>query len=367
MSRISVIFCAQIPWIIALFLLLPSNVSAWNPVEHQALGNYSLGTLRNDGYRYLVDAMQATDQDGFTLQAWFLTGEHDADLNDLSRNHYYDPVNGEGLWGFKSAAVDGPELFNDAIGRWQQGDVAGAMYLLGQSVHVLQDMAVPFHTHLDPLDGHTAYEDWALNRTSDFSVNSGGNYNLSTPFAYISSLATESYPYYDSVENANGTDASCTAAVRVLEPLAIRYSAGMLLQFFQEIEGQRPVVSAAQDGMASAGLYWTPSTEKGFVRYDVYVSSPGKDLVWDGDHLVRSIVDRSTDNVTLTGLTSYGQYQVQVVTVLSNGSLASDVVTIKLGTAQYIAAGVLLGMVSVAVIIGILYNGRDGKRKTKRR
>jgi hypothetical protein len=281
----------------------------------------------------------------------------------MSKSHYYDPVNGHGLWGFRSAEQECIGLYSDAIVRWKSGDVGGAAYLLGQAVHLVQDMAVPFHTHLDPWSGHSVYEAWVRGVTADFSTMSNGSYGLSLPSDYIMQTAQISYGYYDSVIIANASDATYTMAVKVLEPLAIRMSAGMVHLFFSNIEWQRPVLSAATDGITSESLYWTPSAEPNFVRYDVYASSAGNDVVRDEAHKVYAITDRSANTANLTALTPYGKYQFQVVTVLSNESLDSDVLTLKLGSSQQFATGVMAGIGVLSVTIGIacglmVWNGR---------
>jgi phospholipase C len=365
MRRFTLILYSQITWIMALFLLLPNGVQAWDSAEHPVLGDYAIATLGNDGFNYISDGMRASDQHGTSLQQLFEQGEHDADLNYLSKSHYYDPFNGHGLWGYRSALQDCIGRYSDAIAHWKAGDIAEAVYQLGQAAHLVQDVAVPFHTHLDPLNGHSVYEMWALGREGDFFTTSGGNYSLSSPSDYIEQTALISFGYYDSVMIANASDAKYTAAVNVLEPLAIRMTAGLVHLFFSEVEWQRPVLSASGGGTGSESLFWTPSAEPNFVRYDVYMTSAGKELIRDEAHKVLTIADRSANTADLTGLTSNGQYQFQVVTVLSNESLVSDALTLKLGAPQYLEIAVIAGIGTLGVAIAIVYvlRSRDQRRK----
>lgn len=362
MRRISVLFCAQIPWIICIILMLPGNASAWAQDEHPVLGDYVVATLRNDGYPEISDAMQAVDPDGISLQQWFVQGERDADRLDLSRNHYYDPLTGGGLAGFESSAQLADDLYSSAIDAWMNGDISRGMYLLGRAAHLVQDAAQPYHVHLDPFNGHLAYEDWAHNRTVDFSTTSGGIYNRSSAFAYVHETALVSYGYYDELVAG---EANYEVVTKLLEPLAIRMSAGLVWAFFKDVEWQPPVLSAVKVGTSTVTLYWTPSAESNFLRYDVYCSDPGKDLVMDEAHRVASTDDRSANGANVTGLLSYGQYQFQVVTVLQNGSLESDVLKMKLGVTPYLIAGMMLAMGTLAVFVGIMYVRRDGQRRTK--
>ena len=132
-------------------------------------------------------------------------------------------------------------------------------------------------------------------------------------------------------------------------------SAGLVHLFLSNVEQQRPVLSPAKNGINSDSLYWTPLAEPNFVRYELYVSSAGQDLVRDEAHKVRMTADRSANAADLSGLTSYGQYQFQLVTVLSNGSLVSDVLTVKLGATQDPTVVVIAGIGASVVMIGTAY------------
>ena len=153
--RSSFLFYALISGTIGLFLLLPNGVQAWDSAEHPVLGDYAIATLGNDGFGYMSNALQATDQNGYSLQYWFEQGEHDADIAYQSRSHYYDPVSERGLWGFSSALQECMGSYSYAIVHWKTGDIAHAAFQLGHAAHLVQDMAIPFHTHLDPLNGHS--------------------------------------------------------------------------------------------------------------------------------------------------------------------------------------------------------------------
>ena len=353
MSQLRTVFYAQIPWIICLFLLLPGSVAAYDQDEHPILGAYTLRVLENDGYGRIVQAMQAIDPEGSSLESWFLLGEHDADRLDLSRNHYYDPTTGQGLAGFESSAQLCKELFDSAVIKWRNGDGPTAMYLLGRTVHLLQDATMPHHVHLDPLNGHSAFETWLVNHTADYSIASGGIYALAEPESFVHLTALQVYGLYEKVISSNSSEANFQEVGAFIEPLGIRMSAGLLWNFFEEVDGFSPTLLVAHATSSTVTLTWTPSADSNFVRYDLYVSDVGKELVLDEEHKASSSGYRECSGANVTGLRSYGTYQFQVVTVLDNGTLQSNIVEQKLGI-TLIAVALVMGMMLAIVAVVII-------------
>ncbi len=103
-------------------------------------------------------------------------GSIDEDYKPESRvlNHFYDPVRGIGLQGYRTAKewVSGEVVANSfswkqAIEAYARGDTEEAYLILGHVLHLIEDMGVPDHTRNDPHPPflsweQSPYEYWAM-------------------------------------------------------------------------------------------------------------------------------------------------------------------------------------------------------------
>jgi len=96
-------------------------------------------------------------------------GENCAFSITASFQHAYNPITGEG-WHFisgiyDSALVHSIEMWDGAVSEYQGGNYLGcdaAYFYLGRTLHLLQDMSAPAHTHSDiHIDGDD-FETWGL-------------------------------------------------------------------------------------------------------------------------------------------------------------------------------------------------------------
>jgi len=95
------------------------------------------------------------------------------------QRHFYRPTDGAGLtmsgktfvssyqWGILPSDQN-PWAWDDAMAAWQRGDLDEAFFALGHVTHLIEDLTVPAHVHLDvhgPPDGDD-YEDYCSSMTS---------------------------------------------------------------------------------------------------------------------------------------------------------------------------------------------------------
>lgn len=100
-------------------------------------------------------------------------GAEDEDTPFRWYNHFYDPINNEGLWFGKrfSSAKDwanksktqndyalGDQSWSRALYDYLEGDRDGALIALGHVIHLLSDMTVPAHTRADIHPSGDSYE-----------------------------------------------------------------------------------------------------------------------------------------------------------------------------------------------------------------
>lgn len=104
--------------------------------------------------------------------AWLVKGAIEEDSPPRWLNHYYDPVHNKGLWNNPSAKewanlsdkqrffAQGDQTWQKAIKEYKEGDKKKAFIALGHILHLIEDMAVPAHTRLDPHPEGDPYETW---------------------------------------------------------------------------------------------------------------------------------------------------------------------------------------------------------------
>lgn len=77
-------------------------------------------------------------------------------------NHFWNYDNGDndGLWFFDSAYTVGAVMWNTMLGHYENEEYQSAYRYLGRIAHLVQDMGVPAHTHLDSHALGDKYETW---------------------------------------------------------------------------------------------------------------------------------------------------------------------------------------------------------------
>lgn len=340
------------------------TATAYQAKMHQELGEKALGVLAADNKTYASGYMKALDPSGKSLREWFLEGLYDCDRLDLARNHYYNPLIGKGLTEYSSLELC-QDLYDQAVKFWKSGEYGRSIYYLGRAAHMVMDSTVPHHGHNDALNGHAEFEAWLAANVDRFDVTSGGLYNYSVNASLFVDLnARQVYDLYADIKSSNASDSSYAQVAAVIEPLAIRSAAGFLALFARDVSGTAPEFYIQELADNKARLTWQPATDRDFVRYEVYVSEPGKHVDLTKTDLLKEVTGRGDNTLTITKLAKYGVYQVQVVTVLANDTLASDILTIKVGTGKAVVIVVIIGVITV-MALGLTLSMKKGNRRRK--
>lgn len=194
---------------------------------HAFINEQGREILFNDGYRKAAQLfkMFAGQMDAGAL--W-------VDRGLKSACHHYDPDTGSGMWFWPSAAEKCSDFFSRALNLWQSKKHSRAMFLLGAAAHLVQDLCVPHHAACRLFGGHAQYEGWAEKKKLDYSVDSGGIYDISgSPGNWIAENARIAKEYLSFVDN-NSTK-GYHRATKALLPRAQFTTAGFLLLFYNRL------------------------------------------------------------------------------------------------------------------------------------
>ena len=188
---------------------------------HGFLFRQAAAILERDGFSPVAALMN----EGMDL---LIAGSTWADQGWRNGAHFFDPDLENGLRGWPHA-VDACELyFGRALQCAWQGDSQKAMFYLGASCHIVQDLSEPHHAAARVLDGHRAFERWARMHYPRFAAEGNGLYGLGQRAAgWAVSNAREAKPWLSSATPWAGPLAWEEAA-SVLLPLAQRVTAGFL-------------------------------------------------------------------------------------------------------------------------------------------
>lgn len=152
---------------------LRGMMTAVNPIKkkiikthctiHKFINMQAIEILRNEGY--------IKEQEFFKKHIIPLNeGVSWADQDFKSSNHFYHFSRGKGLYGFSDALTECKRYYGKSIAYMKVGDVDKAMFYLGASCHLIQDMTVPQHVNNKLLDSHRKFELWIIKRfMSDYS------------------------------------------------------------------------------------------------------------------------------------------------------------------------------------------------------
>ena len=346
--------------------VLSSPVTAYQAANHQDLTEYAITILSHDGRDYMADVLEATDASGVSLKEWLLEGTYDCDRLDLARNHYYNPLTGTGLTEYTSYELC-QDMYDAAVEYWEDGDYTKSMYYLGRALHMVQDSTVPHHGHNDPLNGHVEFESYMDAHIQDFVVGSGGIYNYSgNASGFVHNNAVAVYDHYYLLTSENASTVNYLYVGAIVESLALRSSAGFLSMFFTDVRRTAPQLEGYEVDDDMVHLIWQPAVESNFLRYEVYASSAGKDIELDPAHLVKTVMDREDNTLTIKELKKNGEYEFQVVTVLTDDSLESSIVTIEIGASKLLFIGIVAGLIAVTVIFFTLGQTKAKKKRRRR-
>ncbi|MBU2415930.1 thermonuclease family protein, partial [Patescibacteria group bacterium] len=145
---------------------------------------------------------------------WIIQGAKEEDTPIRWMNHYYNPITNKGLWNFSSAKdwskqnirqmlySKGNQTWQKALQEYRNNNKKQAFIALGHILHLIEDMAVPAHTRLDPHVLGDPYEQWVKNNKPD---NLNNNLlvkfaNLDTAFDELAKYSNEYFLSKDTVD-----------------------------------------------------------------------------------------------------------------------------------------------------------------------
>ncbi|MTI68842.1 MAG: phospholipase [Firmicutes bacterium] len=160
-----------------------------------------------------------------------------ADQDFKSIGHFYNPIKKKGLYGHNHALGLALKYYKKALYNWNK-DKKKAMFYLGASVHIIQDLTIPQHVNIRLLDSHRQYENFvkltykrvkefrSLERPIIFS-------DLKKYIEFNSKISLKIYKHFRDIESNNKRFYKITLCAL---PLAQRTTAGCLLMFFSDIK-----------------------------------------------------------------------------------------------------------------------------------
>lgn len=130
---------------------------------HKFINMQAVEILRNEGYEKEYEFFKENIRPLNEGVTW-------ADQDFKSSNHFYHFSKGKGLYGFSDALTECKKYYSKSIAYMKVGDSEKAMFFLGASCHLIQDMTVPHHVNNNLLKSHRQFETWIIKRfMSDYS------------------------------------------------------------------------------------------------------------------------------------------------------------------------------------------------------
>ncbi len=161
-----------------------------------------------------------------------------ADQDFKSSGHFYNPSKDRGLYGNTNALSLANNYYSFALGYFQAGDVNRAMFFLGASAHLVQDMTVPQHANIKLLDEHHKFEKYVRDNFLSIpeclvydkgcylgSVEEFIRHNAISAIrasSRFSSIADDEHRYYE--------------ISKLMLPLSQKSTAGLLSKFYEDAQ-----------------------------------------------------------------------------------------------------------------------------------
>ncbi|MCM0648461.1 zinc dependent phospholipase C family protein [Clostridium swellfunianum] len=132
-------------------------------IIHKFLNLQAIAILKNEGYVKEYEFFKENITPLNEGVAW-------ADQDFKSSNHFYHFSKGKGLYGFSDALTECKRYYSKSLAYMKFGETDKAMFFLGASCHLIQDMTVPHHVNNRLLDSHRNFEMWIIKKfMSDYS------------------------------------------------------------------------------------------------------------------------------------------------------------------------------------------------------
>ncbi|NMA65890.1 MAG: phospholipase [Clostridiaceae bacterium] len=204
---------------------------------HVFINTQALEILKNDGYE---DVHSFFEEYSFYLNKGVVWA--DQDLKSIG--HFYNPLKDRGLYGQYNALSLAERYYNNAINLWNKGEIEEAIFYLGASVHLIQDMTISQHANLRLLKDHRQYENFVKETHEDmeqYRASEGGIYlgRVEEFIRYNAKIAIKIYKKFHCVPEDKERFFRIT---KYILPLAEKTTAGCLLLFYRNIGRRHNVI-----------------------------------------------------------------------------------------------------------------------------
>ncbi len=120
---------------------------------HRFINYQSLKILEKYGYYHEFELYNYNLENMNRGTVW-------ADQDFKSIGHFYNPIKNRGLYGHTNALKLTNKYYNKAKYYWRKNNRERALFYLGASIHIIQDVTIPQHVNIRLLDNHRQYENF---------------------------------------------------------------------------------------------------------------------------------------------------------------------------------------------------------------
>lgn len=200
-------------------------------IVHKVINNQALLILKNDDLVLQYNLFSSYITELNLGVVW-------ADQDFKSSGHFYNPIKDRGLYGNTNALTLANNYYKFALGYWQSGDFKKAMFFLGATAHLVQDVTVPQHANIRLLKEHHKFEKFVRNtfhKTPEYlAVNNG--YYLDSVEEFVRFNALRSIKANRKLKTINNEEDRFYSLAKYTLPLAQRSTAGLFMMFYNDVQ-----------------------------------------------------------------------------------------------------------------------------------
>lgn len=197
---------------------------------HKFINMQAIEILKNEGYQKEFEFFKEHIKPLNEGVTW-------ADQDFKSSNHFYHFSRGKGLYGFSDALTECKKYYNKSLTYMKVKNIDKALFYLGASCHLVQDMTVPHHVNNKLLDSHRGFEIWIIKRfLSDYTfLIDKGIYRYKTVEDYIKSNALMANNVFLKHMNISDKEERYGKMAAIIIKEAQNTTAGFLLDYYEAI------------------------------------------------------------------------------------------------------------------------------------
>lgn len=210
-----------------------------NPLKKKILKTYCTA------HKFIImQAVELLKNEGFSEEYEFYKkqvfninqGATWADQDFKSSNHFYHFSRGKGLYGFSDALTECKRYYDKSLSLLKDDDVKKAMFYLGASIHLVQDVTVPQHVNNKLLESHRKFELWIISRLlSDYSFYAyEGIVRYDSIESYVKNNALMANSTFVKYRNVNDRNERYSLIASTILKEAQKTTAGMLLDYYEK-------------------------------------------------------------------------------------------------------------------------------------